>query len=35
MPIVDLDAIPQVGLAFINDDHREEGRLLNDLGEAV
>jgi hemerythrin len=35
MPIVDLEAIPQVVLPFINDDHREEGRLLNDLAEAV
>jgi hemerythrin len=35
MPIVDLDAIPQVALAFINDDHREEGKLLNDLADAV
>jgi len=35
MPIVDLDAIPQVALSFINDDHREEGRLLNDLCDAV
>jgi len=26
MPIVDLDAIPQVALPFVNDDHREEGR---------
>jgi hemerythrin len=35
MPIVDLDAIPQVALPFVNDDHREEGRLLNDLAAAV
>ena len=35
MSIVDLAAIPQVALAFINDDHREEARLLNDLAEAV
>jgi hemerythrin len=35
MSIVDLAAIPQVALAFINDDHREEARLLNDLADAV
>lgn len=35
MPLVDLDAIPQVPLAFINHDHREEASLLNDLAEAV
>jgi hemerythrin len=34
-PIVDLEAIPQVALQFINDDHREEGRLLNELCDAV
>jgi len=35
MPLVELDAIPQVPLDFINADHREEARLLNDLAEAV
>ena len=35
MPLVDLDAIPQVPLAFINADHQEEARLLNDLFDAV
>jgi hemerythrin len=35
MPLVDLDAIPQVALPFINKDHREEARLLNDLADAV
>jgi len=35
MPLVDLDAIPQVPLDFINHDHREEARLLNDLAEAL
>lgn len=35
MPLVDLDAIPQVALPFINHDHREEARLLNDLADAV
>jgi hemerythrin len=35
MPLVDLDAIPQVALDFINADHREEGRLLNHLAEAL
>jgi hemerythrin len=33
--IVDLERIPLVPLDFINADHREEGRLLNVLGEAV
>jgi hemerythrin len=35
MPLVALDAIPQVPLDFINADHREEARLLNDLDEAL
>jgi hemerythrin len=35
MLLVDLDAIPQVALPFVNDDHREEGRLLNELADAV
>ncbi len=35
MPLVDLDSIPQVPLAFVNADHREEGRLLNEVAEAV
>ena len=35
MPLVDLDTIPQVPLPFINDDHLEEARLLNELAEAV
>jgi hemerythrin len=35
MPVVDLDAIPQVALPFINHDHREEARLLNDLADAI
>ncbi|MGA7989809.1 MAG: hemerythrin family protein [Thermoanaerobaculia bacterium] len=35
MPLVDLDKIPQVPLDFINADHREEGRLLNELAEAL
>jgi hemerythrin len=35
MSIVDLDRIPQVPLPFMNDDHREEARLLNELGESV
>jgi len=33
--LVDIDRIPQVALPFINDDHREEGRLLNVLGQAI
>jgi hemerythrin len=35
LPLVDLDRIPQVALPFINDDHREEARLLNALHEAL
>jgi hemerythrin len=35
VPIVDLDKIPQVALQFINDDHLQEGRLLNQLADAV
>jgi hemerythrin len=35
MPLVDLDGIPQVALPFINQDHREEGRLLNELQGAL
>jgi hemerythrin len=35
MNLVDLDAIPQVAIPFINADHREEGRLLNELAEAI
>ncbi len=35
MPLVDLDAIPQVPLDFVNADHREEARLLNALAEAL
>jgi hemerythrin len=35
MPLVDLDAIPQVPLDFVNADHREEGRLLNVVADAV
>ena len=35
MPLVALDKIPQVAVAFINDDHREEAQRLNDLADAV
>ena len=35
MPLVDLDAIPQVELAFMNQDHRQEGDLLNRAGDAL
>jgi hemerythrin len=35
MPLVDLDAIPLVPLEFVNVDHREEGRLLNAVADAV
>lgn len=35
MPVIALDAIPQVPLDFINADHLEEGRLLNALVDAL
>lgn len=35
MALVDLESIPQVPLDFINQDHREEGRLLNELALAL
>jgi hemerythrin len=35
MTIVDPERIPQVSLAFMNEDHAEEARLLNRLAEAV
>ncbi len=35
MPIVDPSSLPRVALAFQNDDHEEEARLLNVLGEVV
>lgn len=35
MPLVDLPAIPQVPLAFMNDDHAEEARRLNALADAI
>ena len=35
MPLIALDAIPEVALDFINADHREEARLLNELAEAL
>jgi hemerythrin len=35
MPLVDLETIPQVELPFMNDDHREEGHLLNRAAEAL
>jgi hemerythrin len=35
LPLVDLARIPQVALAFINQDHREEARLLNELARAI
>jgi len=35
MAIVDLDQIPQVPLPFMNEDHREEARLLNEAAVAV
>jgi len=35
LPLVDLTAIPQVPLAFMNEDHAEEGRLLNALADAL
>jgi hemerythrin len=35
VPLIDLDCIPQVALDFINRDHLEEARLLNELAEAI
>ncbi len=35
MALVDVDAIPQVALPFINEDHHKEAELLNELAEAV
>ncbi len=35
MPLVALDSIPQVGLAFMDADHRGEASLLNELADAV
>jgi hemerythrin len=35
MALVDLDAIPQVPLDFVNADHREEARLLNEVADAI
>lgn len=35
MPVVRLDAIPQVALPFMNDDHAVEARLLNELAGSV
>jgi hemerythrin len=35
MSIVDVDAIPEVALAFMNEDHAVEARLLNQLGAAL
>jgi hemerythrin len=35
MPLVDLESIPQVALPFMNEDHREEARLVNELADAV
>jgi hemerythrin len=35
MPLIDLDSIAQVALAFMNADHRGEASLLNQLADAV
>jgi hemerythrin len=35
MALIDLEAIPRVFLAFMNDDHREEARLLNAAVDAL
>jgi hemerythrin len=35
MDLVDLSSIPQVQLGFMNEDHREEARLLNALAGAL
>jgi hemerythrin len=33
--IVDLEVIPQVAVDFINEDHRREGQLVNELAQAI
>ena len=35
MPIVDLDAIPQIAMPFQNEDHAEEARILNRVADAL
>jgi hypothetical protein len=35
MSIVDLEAIPQVTLPFMNDDHREEEAHFRETGDTV
>ena len=35
MPLVDLGSIPQVALPFMNEDHRVEADLLNQVAEAI
>ncbi len=35
MAYVDPVTLPQVAVAFMNDDHRAEARLLNDISEAL
>jgi hemerythrin len=35
MPLVDVNSIPQVALAFQNEDHAVEGNLLNAVAEAI
>ncbi len=35
MAVVDLDSLPRVALGFMDADHREEARLLNELADAV
>lgn len=35
MPLIDLESIAQVPLAFMNADHRGEANLLNELADAV
>jgi hemerythrin len=35
LPVVDPAALPQVPLAFMNEDHAEEARLVNALADAL
>jgi hemerythrin len=35
MSLLDIDALPQVAVGFMNEDHREEARLLNAVTAAL
>ena len=35
MALLDIDALPQVAVGFMNEDHREEARLLNAVTSAL